>query len=71
VLLPRPRRLAELVAELGAVGILGLPSHEPRPVGEQRLVDDLDSPRRFFVLFSVLVGGEEAGVDQLAEDLFG
>ena len=35
------RRLAELIAELRGVGVLGLPAHQPRPVGEQRLVNDL------------------------------
>jgi hypothetical protein len=34
-------------------------------------VDDLDAPRRSFISFSNLVGGQEAGVDELAKDLFG
>ena len=43
VLVPGSRRLPQLVAQLGTVLILGLPADETRPVGEQRLVDDLDA----------------------------
>ena len=71
MLVPRPRRLAELVAELGRVGVLGLPAHQPRPVGEQRLVDDLDPAGGLVLLLVHLVGGQQAGVDQLAQDLLG
>ncbi len=42
VLVPGPRRLAELVAQQGALGVLRLPADEAGPGGEQRLVDDLD-----------------------------
>ena len=49
MLIPGLRGLAELVAKLGGIGVLGLPPHQARPVGEQRLVDDLDAPRRCFV----------------------
>ena len=69
MLLPRPRRLAELVAQLGAVGVLRLPAHQPRPVGEQRLVDDLHPAA------SVPRGpppaprsGQEPRIDELAQD---
>ena len=44
VFVPGPGRLPELLAELGGVGVLGLPTHQARPVGEQRFVDDLDAP---------------------------
>ncbi len=71
MLVPRPRRLAELVAQLGGVGVLGLPADQARPVGEQRLVDDLHAPRRCLVAFADLVRGEQSGIDQLTKHLLG
>ena len=67
----RARPVAELVAELDGVGILGLPADEAGPRGEQRLVDDLDTTDGDVVVFPDFVGGEEPGVDELAEDLGG
>ena len=71
VLVPGAGALAELVAELGALLVLGLPADEARPVGEQGLVDDLDPADRLVLVLADLVGGEEAGVDELAEDVGG
>ena len=70
-LIPGARGLAKLVAELDGVGILGLPAHQARPVGEQRLVNDLYAPRRFFVRFTNLVGREQSRVDQFTKNLLG
>ena len=52
VLIPGARRLAQLVAELRRIGVLGLPAHQPRPVGKQGLVDDLHPPGGFAFLIS-------------------
>ncbi len=43
LLLPELRLVPELVAELGALGVLRLPAHQAGPGGQQRLVDDLDA----------------------------
>ncbi len=69
VLVPGAGSLAELVAELGALLVLGLPADQTRPVGEEGLVDDLDAADGLVLVLADLVGGEEAGVDELAEDL--
>ncbi len=61
--------LAELVAELGALLVLGLPADEAGPVGEEGLVDDLDTTDGLVFVLAHLVGGEQAGVDEFAEDL--
>jgi hypothetical protein len=65
VLVPGAGGLAELVAELGGLGVLGLPAHQARPVGEQRLVDDLDAAGGLAVVLANFVRGEQPGVDQL------
>jgi hypothetical protein len=64
VLLPELRLGPKLVAQLRSLGILHLPAHQPRPVGEQRLVDDLDAVVRRFAFVLHLIGGEKAGVDE-------
>jgi hypothetical protein len=61
--------LTELFAELDRVGVLGLPSNETGPVGEEGLVDDLHAADGFVFVLADLVGGEEASVDEVAEDL--
>ncbi len=71
VLIPGAGGLAKLVAELGAFLVLGLPADEARPVGEQGLVDDLDPANGLVLVLVDLVGGEQAGVDELAEDVGG
>ena len=50
--------LAELVAELSGIGVLGLPAHQAWPVGEQRLVDDLHAAGGLAVLFPNFVRRE-------------
>ena len=68
--LPGLGRLAELVAEQGAVFVLGLPAHQPRPGPEQRLVDDLHVPAALALFVpGPLVRSQEPGVDQGVEDL--
>ena len=71
MILPGLRCLAELVAELDGVGVLGLPADEAWPVGEEGLVDDLDTADGLVLVLTDLVGGEEAGVDEFVEDLRG
>ena len=71
VFVPGAGTLAELVAELGALLILRLPADQARPVGEQGFVDDLDPADGIVFVLADLVGGEQAGVDEFAEDLGG
>ena len=71
VLVPGLGRLTELVSELNGVGILSLPTDEAWPVGEEGLVDDLDTTGGFVFVLSDLVGGEETGVDEFVEDISG
>ena len=71
VLVPRARRLAQLVSQLRPLLVLCLPSHQPRPVGEERLVDDLDAAGGLSILLVDLVGGQQPGVDELPQDLLG
>ena len=68
---PELRRLPELVPKLGAVGVLGLPPHEPWPGAEQRLVNDLDAlaARDTWLLGGRVEGGEQSGVHQLPQNL--
>ncbi len=69
VLVPHVGRLAQLVAQLGALGVLGLPAHQPRPGGEQRLVDDLDAPPDSVALLAPdLERGQEPRIDQRLQD---
>ena len=68
-LLPQVRRLPQLVAQLRPVGVLRLPSHEARPGGEERLVDDLDAvPRRLALRRPRLPRRQKPRVDQLRQD---
>ena len=55
VFVPRPRCLAQFVAEPRAVGFLGPPTDEAGPGREKRLVDHLDACRRCLVAFTDLV----------------
>ena len=73
MLLPHLGRLAQLVAQLRPLLILGLPPHHPRPVGEERFVDDLDPVLAGLFAFGRghLERGQESGVDELVEDLGG
>ena len=71
VLVPGLGRLSELISELGRIGVLRLPSDEAGPIGEERLVDDLDAPRRCLVVFVDLVRGEQSRIDQLTKHLLG
>jgi hypothetical protein len=47
--------LAELVAKLDGIGVLGLPTNEAWPVGEEGFVDDLDSAGWFVFIFANFV----------------
>jgi len=71
VLVPRSSGLAEFVAELRALLVLGVPADEAWPIGEQRLVDDLDPANRLVLVLVDLIRGEEARVDELSDDLGG
>ena len=69
--LPRRRGLPELVTQHRPLGVLRLPALQPRPGGEQRLVDDLDAAARSLLAVpasALLVLDQEARVDQAAQD---
>ncbi len=66
-LLPELRGLPQLVSQLGAILILGLPANETRPSGQQGLVDDLHLMVAFHRLHrGDLVRGEKPSVDEFA-----
>jgi hypothetical protein len=58
--------LPDLIPKLRGIGILGLPPHQTRPVGQERFVNDLHpAVNLLFVPFPRhLVGGQEARIDQ-------
>jgi hypothetical protein len=69
VILPGSGALSQFLAKLGSFLVLGLPTNQPRPFGQQRFVDDLDVADGLMLVLSHLIGGEEPGVDELCEDL--
>ena len=69
--MPELRRLAQLIAQLRAVGILRLPADQTRPRRQQRLVDDLDLLEPLAGVARALVRGEQAGIDERVEHRFG
>ena len=69
--MPELRRLAQLIAQLSAVGILRLPADQTRPRRQQRLVDDLDLLEPLAGVARALVRGEQAGVDERVEHRVG
>ncbi len=69
--LPHTGGLAELVAELSAFLILGLPTHQSRPSAQKRLVNDFHTMPASFFFLANLERGQKPCIDELSQDVVG